>query len=437
MEVIVTRGRRQLAPERSAPRVGIFGFVGSGNLGNDAAFEVVLRYLRAEHPDASLDAMCMGPERLRTYYGVDAIPMLWYKKYEGKRSAATAAALKIVGKGAAAIRIAAWVRRHDVVIVPGAGALEATLPIRASGYPYSMFLLCGSGRLFGTKVALVSVGADRINKRMTRLLFNSAAKLAFYRSYRDRHSWEAMGQRGVDVSDDAVYPDLVFGLPSPSDDPGDARTVGVGLMAYYGGNDDRREAEQLHARYVETLKCFVRWLIDTDHRVRLFWGDSNDDIDGLVVDDILADVKAEFADFDPNVIAAERCASPGELMDVLAGVGSFVGTRYHNVVSTLRLSKPTISIGYSAKFDALMADMGLSEFCQPARSVDLDWLIEQFTELERRLPELRQKLLKSNEAIADALDDQFALLSSLLLPAREPALDLAEPATGRRVHALR
>ena len=110
MESIVTRRRRQLAPERSAPRVGIFGFVGSGNLGNDAAFEVVLRYLRAEHPDASLDAMCMGPERLRTYYGVDAIPMLWYKKYEGKRSGAMAAALKIVGKGAAAIRVAAWVR---------------------------------------------------------------------------------------------------------------------------------------------------------------------------------------------------------------------------------------------------------------------------------------------------------------------------------------
>ena len=294
-----------------------------------------------------------------------------------------------------------------------------------------MFLLCGSGRLFGTKVALVSVGADRINKRMTRLLFNSAAKLAFYRSYRDRHSWEAMGQRGVDVSDDPVYPDLVFGLPSLSDDPGDARTVGVGLMAYYGGNDDRREAEQLHARYVETLKCFVRWLIDTDHRVRLFWGDSNEDIDGLVVDDILAAVRAELADCDPNVIAAERCASPGELMDALAGVGSFVGTRYHNVVSALRLWKPTISIGYSAKFDALMADMGLSEFCQPARSVNLDWLIEQFIELERRLPELRRKLLKSNEAIADAVDDQFALLSSLLLPAREPALDLAEPATGR------
>ena len=93
--------------------------------------------------------------------------------------------LKLLGKGIDTIRTMSWVRRHDAVIVPGAGALETTLPQRAWGFPYSLFLLSVSGKLFGTKVALVSVGADHINKRVTRWLSNSTARLAFYRSYRD------------------------------------------------------------------------------------------------------------------------------------------------------------------------------------------------------------------------------------------------------------
>ena len=58
-------GRRE--PSITAtPRVGLFGYLGSGNIGNDASMEAVLRYLSADHPDAILDAMCMGPERLKS-----------------------------------------------------------------------------------------------------------------------------------------------------------------------------------------------------------------------------------------------------------------------------------------------------------------------------------------------------------------------------------
>ena len=111
--------------------------------------------------------------------------LLWYQKYEQRASGVTAIALKVLAKGVDAFRTASWVRRHDVVIVPGMGVLEATLPLRPWQTPYAMFLLCASGRIFGTKVALVSVGANVMNQRLTRWLFSLAARLAFYRSYRD------------------------------------------------------------------------------------------------------------------------------------------------------------------------------------------------------------------------------------------------------------
>ena len=55
-----SRPRGPAAPGAApAPRVGLFGLLGSGNIGNDASLDAVLGYLRSYHPDVVLDAMCM------------------------------------------------------------------------------------------------------------------------------------------------------------------------------------------------------------------------------------------------------------------------------------------------------------------------------------------------------------------------------------------
>ncbi|MGW2228622.1 polysaccharide pyruvyl transferase family protein, partial [Streptomyces formicae] len=48
------------AARETPVRVGVFGLLGSGNLGNDGSLEAVLGYLRTEHPDAPVDALCGG-----------------------------------------------------------------------------------------------------------------------------------------------------------------------------------------------------------------------------------------------------------------------------------------------------------------------------------------------------------------------------------------
>ena len=132
----------------AAPRVGLFGHLGACNIGNDASMEAVLRYLRANYPGAIIDAMCPGPERVSDQYGIGGVRMVWYQKYEQRVSGMTAVALKILGKGIDTGRTASWVRRHDVVIVPGAGVLEASLPLWPWGMPYAMFLLSGYREAF-------------------------------------------------------------------------------------------------------------------------------------------------------------------------------------------------------------------------------------------------------------------------------------------------
>lgn len=386
--------------------------------------ETVLAYLRDAHPDAVIDAMSGGAARVRANYGIDAIPLQWFEKYEQQSSAAMANILRALGKGVDVFRTMSWVRHHDVVIVPGAGVLEATLPMRALGFPYAMFLVCASGKLFRTKVALVSVGAAPINQRATRWLSDWAARLASYRSYRDVQSRDAMSQRGLDTSKDHVYPDLVFGIPTLPSDPGDVQTVGVGVMAYFGGNDDRQRADQIHSSYVEKMTRFTLWLIDNGHRVRLFGGDNK--FDDSVTQQILADVRGYRPDLRPDWVVAEPVSSFMELMRGMAPVGTVVATRYHNVICALKLGKPTISLGYSQKFNTLMTDMGLADFCQFAHSLDVDQLIEQFKEMESRHVQLRQTIAERSATYGRSVNQQFSELSALLTPAGERAGVAAE-----------
>lgn len=397
--------------------------------------ETVLRYLRKRHPDAIVDAMSTDARQLTAQYGLDATQLGWRHAREQRSPLPVAVALKLLGKAVQAAQTASWVRRHDVVIVPGMGVLEASVPLRPWEFPYALFTLCTFGKLLRTKIALVSVGADATTKRSTRWLLNAAARQAFYRSYRDQGSLAAMRARGLDTTRDAVYPDLALGLPAPHGEPGDLRVVGIGVMAYYGDNDDdRRDAARIHAAYVEKMKHFVRWLLDSGRMVRLFIGDS---CDRAVVDALLDDARAYRPDLDPAVTVAEPISSIRDLMRAMAPVGTVVATRYHNVMCALMLAKPVISVGYAAKNAELMSGMGLAEFCLSVKSLDLDELIGRFTELEGRAEPLRSGMIEGCRASARLLDRQFTELSAVLFPpAGEPATSRARPATrsGRGQH---
>jgi polysaccharide pyruvyl transferase WcaK-like protein len=394
-------------------RVGVFGLLGSGNLGNDGSLEAVLGYLRAEHPEAVVDALCGGPEVVATRYGIPATRLHWYRGEYRTASRAGAIAAKGLGKLIDAVRTAAWVRRHDVVIVPGMGVLEATLPLRPWGFPYSLFLLCATGRLFGTRVALVGVGAAAIGHRPTRALVRWSARLATYRSYRDALSRDAMRAMGVDTARDEVYPDLAFALPTPraSEHSGPPGPVCIGVMAFHGGNDDRARAEEIHRRYLDGTTRFVRALVKDGRPVRLLTGD---EVDVPVVAAILDAV-------DSPLVTPAEVSSMADLMKEMAAADTVVATRYHNLVCALKVGTPTLALSYAAKSDALMAQLGLGAYCHPAREVDADRLLEQFRALEQRSSQLRRTLTERNLIAAQRLEDQFTALTAVLFPATEHA----------------
>ena len=396
-------------------RIGLFGLLGSGNIGNDASMEAVLRYLRARHPSAVIDVMCSGPERVTVGYGLDAVQMFWFDRHQDRLSSKPWNLLRVPSRILDVFRVSGWVRRHDVVIVPGAGVLEASLPLRPWNTPYGLFLLTASGRLFGTKVALVCVGAGAIQKRATRTLSNWAARLAGYRSYRDGGSRDAMRRRGLEAGD-PVFPDLAFSLPTPGEDgpgEGDWSTIGVGIMAYAGSNDDRDRASDIHRRYVDSMLGIVCRLVDDARRVRLFIGDT-DGSDEATAREILAAVRELRPDLDETWVVAEPVTTFRQIMESMEPLGAIIATRFHNLIAALKLAKPTIAIGYSVKHRDLMADAGLAEFSHPVDAFDLGALVEQLHDMERRAETLRRSLCSHNAALAEELERQFDELDDVL-----------------------
>lgn len=403
---------RPYAKPASAPRVGIFGNHGMQNIGNDASLEAMLRYLNKELPDARVNSLCIGPEVVRSRFGIAAVPMNWYRKFDAKPRLVMAA-LKALSKGVDVLRIAAWVRRQDVIIVPGMGVLETSLWFRASGFPYTFFLVTAWGRVFRKKVALVCIGATPSRQRAIRWFYNGVARFAYYRSYRDAESREFMRQQGIDTSRDSVYTDLVFSLPVEADARGDDRVVCVGVMDYRGSGEDRAIAADLHRAYVADMARFIGWLIDGGRRVRLVIGDANGS-DGSALEEIVAEVRACAPDLAPGCLETPRVTTFADVVDAMRTAETVVAMRYHNVVAALMLAKPTIAIGYSHKQASLMADAGLGKYSVPARGLDLGELTRKFTELEAHAPELRTTLSEYRATTGKLLSQQFTQLSALL-----------------------
>jgi polysaccharide pyruvyl transferase WcaK-like protein len=249
----------------------------------------------------------------------------------------------------------------------------------------------------------------------------AAARLAHYRSYRDGISKAFMQTIGLDTRADPIYPDLAFQLPTPVDSVrtrnGRPLTVGVGLMSYYGWKGDRRDGARIHARYTASMTRFVLWLLDQGYRVRLLMGEESDR-------ETIEDLRKALADQRPRLAAArvtfEPVASLHELMLQIADTDAVVASRFHNIVCSLKMNRPTISLSYAKKNDILMAEMGLGEFCQHIEEIDVDLLVRQFTRLLSRRADIEPLMRDANARLEARLAHQGSVLIDLLSERQQP-----------------
>lgn len=365
-----------------AGRVAFYGFLGSGNLGNDASFETVLEWLRREYPHIDVRCITIAPAAVEARYGVPSVPLSAGPRLG--RGKAAAAAAKVAGRLADIPRSVALANSADVVIVPGMGVLEESFATRPWGLPAWMLMTAAACRLRRRPFVLLDVGAEPIVNPVTRRMFAATVNLAAHVSYRDQFSADAMRAAGARAAD-AVSPDLAFAHSASRDADPEPGHIVIGVLAYYGPSDDPVRGAAVRRHYVALMSDVVGRLVGAGDRVVLLGGDR---VDTSVAQEILAAVRRTRGDLPDHAVSVRDVGTFTELTGELARAEAVVASRFHNLIAALRLSRPTVSVGYAEKSAELMRAVGLADFHQHIDDLDAEKLMAQLIAVRAQGKEL-------------------------------------------------
>jgi len=328
-------------------RVGIWGVFGRGNFGNEATLTAFLQRLDPATHEPVL--FCEDPEAASALHGVPARSL---GSPVGDLPASRLA--RIAATASNRLRMITESRRAagsvDVVVVAGTGGLER-LGSGAFGTPFEIWSLARGSRRTRRAFLLLDIGVERLPRRLARYFVRGAARSAVHRSYRDAPSRDGMVASGLRAAaHDPVVTDLAFSLRperSPlSPDP----TVVLGVMDYWGRDDSREDGATVHERYLTECLALVRELRSRGWRVRLAGGDDGDLVFARRLSDALDDG-----------IPVVEARSPEALVREMSAAHVVIASRYHTVIMALLAGAPVLSIGYSGKHRAILAQLGLPD----------------------------------------------------------------------------
>src|SRR5262249_16099120 len=136
---------------RKAPKVGLYGVFGAGNLGNECTLQSVIEQILQHQPDAQLLCFCTNPSDVRIRHDIPAFPSEAGDRRAGNRSEPGGLRARLMRIFRITVRrvpleLVHWVKslravsRMDMLIVAGTGVVSDYLcgPV---GWPYDIFKL--------------------------------------------------------------------------------------------------------------------------------------------------------------------------------------------------------------------------------------------------------------------------------------------------------
>src|SRR5271163_2906935 len=236
-------------------RIGIFGHVGTQNLGDEIIIAAVIQNIRSRYPDAEIRAFTFNPEDTAARHGIPAFPIRRKSApapqaaqtsdantagNSGRNSAPETGGIKTVLKkipflfrflkamqaGLNLLRgfLAEIVflgrsfknlKGTDLLLIAGSGQLTDQSG-GAWAYPYTFYKWTLLARILGTKIAFVSIGTSWINSSLSKFFFRTALSRASYRSCRDVSSGKQVDSLGLPQRNVVVVPDLAYSLQLPA-----------------------------------------------------------------------------------------------------------------------------------------------------------------------------------------------------------------------------
>jgi polysaccharide pyruvyl transferase WcaK-like protein len=423
-------------------RIALFGNFGTGNLGNEATLQAMVLNLQRYLPNVEIDCVCPEPQRVTSDYNISGIPIRapfpirrsgaprqTSKNLTGSEQSCSDRAVephradKILAGLRAGIRTCVYpllevyrwlmgiasLKGSDLLVMTGTGML-GDFGITPVGLHYDIFRWAVIAKLCGCKLTFASVGAGPIRHPVSRYFVSMALALADYRSYRDAFSKEYLLAIGANVTDDSIYPDLAFSLPTSTACTDHYRNlegtvIGVGVMNYYDRLGRVGKDERIYRAYLERLAGFVIRLLERGHTVRILIGDVTWDLGAR--EDLRKELEKYGIMYEDGKIIDQPAFSVEELIQQISSVDIVVSSRFHNLVFGLMLRRPVVAISYHEKFQPLMNAMGLGEFLQDIEHISVDDLAGKVDALLTRAPDVKLQIARETKDYRMALDEQY------------------------------
>ncbi len=419
-----------------------------GNLGDAAIQEALIENLRRYAPDAELYGITLDPARTSVRHGIRCYPLnansiphfqaaaelpdkahvefsssgrgyglrLYRRVKRQARVVPPAVWLKILAFEALhLIRSYCLLRKVDVLVIAGGGQLDDEWG-GSWGQPYALMKWSLLARVSGSSVAFLSVGACRIESRLTKFFLRTALRLACYRSYRDAGS-RRLALNITPHAEGRVVPDLAFSLPNLQwkpdfrDDAVPLR-VGVSPIAYCHRELWPTKDHAQYQRYITELTSFVSKILQCGASVCLFSSSPPDD-------QVFADI---YDRLDPMLdpVARTRLTSSSvitlrDLFDVLKSVETVVASRLHGILLSFLSGKPSIAISYDRKVTCLMEELSQSAYCVDIRSFKSDDLLARLSMLRAHTTAIQPAVAATCRQYDEVLQEQYRGIMQLML----------------------
>jgi polysaccharide pyruvyl transferase WcaK-like protein len=407
-------GKNKPLGKRQPEKIALFGHFGTTNHGQEATLLAIVSRLRSLLPNSELCCICSFPNNVAMALKIETAPhtvrsvRIWDRRVPlGRR--VRMAPIGVWEEGREYVRAWHTLKNVDTFIIPGSNILTDGVVFSGWG-PYGLFKWSLIAKLRGCKVMFVSVGAGPVLTAPGKALLRSSFALADYRSFRDAPSSRAVSRSRFLTKGDRIYPDLVLGLPPPEPATALAResrpVVGLGLMEYQARVSVANPRGHTYERYLESLAVFARWLVDHGYDIRLLLGDA----DTGAIDDFRDALSTRFGPTILERVTYRSTDSVEDLLSELSATDFVVATRFHNVLMSMLLDKPVISVSFHHKCSALMRQMGLSQYSHDISQIESETLIAQFQDLVAHADEVRMLIRQRLEASRRELEEQYELL---------------------------
>jgi polysaccharide pyruvyl transferase WcaK-like protein len=433
---------------RSSARIALLTPYDGGNLGDAAIQEALIANFRRCDPQIQLCGITLNPARTSAQHHIPCYPLAATSRshYEvtqerasevdGAHSSPTtetsvtlyrrlrrlARYLPFVGwlkflvdETLHVVQSYRLLRNVDVLVVAGGGQLDDEWG-GSWGHPYTLVKWSVLARTAGSSVVFLSVGACRMDSRLTKLFLRIALSLACYRSYRD-HESKKLALTLTERADGLVVPDIAFSLPLTKHEsvaPPDMTRlrVGVSPIAFARPGLWPTEDPAQYEHYVTQLASFVAALLHQQIAVILF---SSSCPDEQIFEDLCARLDLGPGDNFRALLSTSNVTSVHDLLVLLQSVDFVVASRLHGILLSLLSGKPSIAIVYDRKVTCLMEELDQKAYCLDVQSLESEDLLRVFLALQANGHIVVEKLNGIRRQYDQCLQSQYRQIARLAL----------------------